>query len=209
MFENLVERFKRNPYFWAAIGSMIFITILTPITRRVPQPPPALGTLPEYSLTNPNGEAFGSKELAGKVYVASFIFTRCQSFCPMIVQHLTELQKRVLLGKLPLTIVSLSVDPEFDTPNVLKAYAEKAGADPSVWTFLTGPRDSLTNLIEKGFSVGVGAPVITNGLIDIAHSQKVALIDGKGQIRGYYDASSEGIDEVFARAEAVVGESLL
>ncbi|MFZ9519464.1 MAG: SCO family protein, partial [Silvanigrellaceae bacterium] len=181
----------------------------TPITRRVPQPPPVLGSLPDYSLANPNGTAFGSRELSGKVYVASFIFTRCQSFCPMIVQHLNKLQKRVVLEKLPLTIVSLTVDPDFDTPNVLKAYAETAGADPAVWTFLTGSRESITSLVEKGFSVGMGAPVITNGLIDIAHSQKMALIDGKGQIRGYYDASSEGIDEVFARAEAVVGESLL
>lgn len=188
---------------------MIVITILTPLTRRVPSPPPVVGTVPEFSLIGPSGNAFGSKELAQKTYIASFIFTRCQSFCPMIVQHLVQLQKRVLHEKIPLTIVSFTVDPEFDTPSVLKSYAEKVGADPSTWTFLSGSRDAITTIVEKGFTVGVGAPTVVNGLMDIAHSQKLILVDGRGQIRGFYNASPEGIDEIFARAESVVGEAFL
>lgn len=209
MFEKLTERFRRSPYFWSAVMSMIVITVLTPLTRRVPAPPPVINSLPSFSLTGPDGKAFGSQELAGRVYVASFIFTRCGSVCPLIVQHLSTLQKRVQLEKFPLTIVSISVDPEFDTPDVLRNYAEKIGADPKIWTFLSGSRENILDVVEKGFTVGVGAPIITNGLMDIAHSQKLVLVDSKGQIRGFYDASSEGIEELYARAEAVVGEALM
>lgn len=208
MFEKFVDRFRRSPYFWSAVISMIVITILTPLTRRVPAPPPVVSTLPSYSLLGPDGAAFGSAELAKKVYVANFIFTRCQSLCPLIVQHLTKLQERILISKLPLLIVSISVDPEFDTPNVLKSFAEKSGANPLTWTFLTGPRESIVSLVEKGFALGVGAPQVVNGLMEIAHAQKLVLVDGQGRVRGSYSASSEGIDEVFARAEAVVGEAL-
>lgn len=209
MFEKIVEHFKKSPYLWSAVISMIVITILTPLTRRVPEPPPVVGTVPEFTLTGPDGNAFGSKQLEGKAYIASFIFTRCQSICPMIVQHLTKLQARILHDKIPLVLVSVTVDPENDTPTVLKSYAEKSGANSAVWTFLTGSRETITHVVEKGFMVGMGAPTIVNGLMDIAHSQKLILVDNKGRVRGYYDATSEGTDEIYARAEAVVGETLL
>jgi protein SCO1/2 len=209
MFEKIVEHFKQRPYFWSAVVAMIFITVLTPLTRRVPAPPPVISTVPAFTLTGPNGSPFGSTELKNKVYVASFIFTRCQSVCPLIVQHLGELQQRILFSRLPLTLVSLTVDPEHDTPSVLKSFAEKVGADPATWTFLTGSRDDLVAVVEQGFTVGVGAPTLTNGLMDIAHSQKLILVDGQSRIRGFYNASSEGVDEIFSRAEAVVGESML
>ncbi|NBX16900.1 MAG: SCO family protein [Proteobacteria bacterium] len=209
MFEKIVEGFKKSPYLWTAVVSMIVITIVTPLTRRVPQPPPVVSALPEFTLTGPDGKPFGSRELAGRTYIASFLFTRCQSVCPMITQHLVGLQARILHDKIPLTLVSITVDPENDTPSVLKAFAEKSGASGSVWTFLTGSRTSVTEIVEKGFTVGMGAPTVTNGLMDVAHSQKLILVDSRGRIRGFYDASGEGVDEIYARAEAVVGETLL
>ncbi|MEY3901383.1 MAG: hypothetical protein RL189_689 [Pseudomonadota bacterium] len=209
MFEKFVESFKRSPYLWSAIIGISFITIVTPLTRRVPEPPPVLNTVPAFTLTGPDGAPFGSDQLTGRAYVASFLFTRCQTLCPMIIQDLTHLQKRIVHDKMPLTLVSITVDPEFDTASVLKSYAEKVAADPATWTFLTGPRADITTVIEKGFTVGVGAPTLVNGIMDIAHSQKFVLVDSKGRIRGYYDASSEGIDELYARAEAVVGELLM
>jgi protein SCO1/2 len=209
MFEKIVEGFKKSPYLWTAVVSMIVITIVTPLTRRVPQPPPVVSALPEFTLTGPDGKPFGSRELAGRTYIASFVFTRCKSVCPMIIQHLATLQTRILHDKIPLTLVSITVDPENDTPSVLKAFAEKSGASASVWTFLTGPRASITDVVEKGFTVGMGAPTVTNGLMDVAHSQKLILVDSRGRIRGFYDASGEGVDEIYARAEAVVGETLL
>jgi protein SCO1/2 len=209
MFDKIVEGFKKSPYLWTALISMTVITILTPLTRRVPQPPPVVSTVPEFSLVGPDGTAFGSRELAGRIYIASFIFTRCQSICPMIVQHLTKLQNQIIQQKIPLTLVSITVDPENDTPSVLKSFAEKSGANSSVWTFLTGTRESITHVVEKGFTVGMGAPAEINGLMDIAHSQKLILVDNRGRIRGFYDATTEGVEEIFARAEAVVGETLL
>ncbi|NBO38120.1 SCO family protein [bacterium] len=209
MFETLVERFRRNPYFWAAVISMITITILTPLTRRVPMAPAVIGTVPSFSMMSEQGKPFGSKQLSGHTYVASFIFTRCKSFCPMITQHLRKLQERVVAEKLPLTIVSFTVDPEFDSAAVLKAHAATLSAQPDIWTFVTGAHTAMSELLEKGFMVGMGAPTITGGMMDIAHAQKLVLVDGKARIRGFYYASPEGIEEIFARAEAVIGESLL
>lgn len=207
MFEKVVERLKRQPFLWSAVFSMLIITVLTPITRRVPEPPPVLGEIPAYELTNQDNQPFGSKNMNGKAYVASFVFTRCKTFCPVIFQHLKALQEKIKLSKLPLTIVSITVDPEFDSPEVLKKQAEQLGADPSFWTFLTGERPTLSKLIEGGFMVGMGEAVINSGMMDIAHAQKLVLVDRDGKIRGYYDATSSGIDETFFRAEAIAGES--
>lgn len=207
MFEKIVERFKRQPYLWTAVISMLVITILTPLTRRVPEPPPVLGEIGQYVLTNQNNQPFGSNELSGQAYVASFIFTRCKTFCPVIFQHLKSLQEKIKISKIPLSIVSITVDPEFDTHEVLKKQSELLSADPKHWTFLTGERDTLSKLIEGGFMVGMGEAVTNASLMDIAHSQKLVLVDRAGKIRGYYDATNSGIDEIFSRAEAVAGES--
>lgn len=209
MFETLVERFKKQPYLWSAVLCALVITVLTPLTRRVPLPPPALGDVPAFSLTNQEGLPFGTAQLAGKPYVASFIFTRCKSFCPIVFQHLKTLQERIQISKLPLSIVSFTVDPDFDSAAVLKSHAQLMGAQPEHWTFLTTEKEAMAELVEKGFMVAMGEAFMNAGMMDIAHAQKLVLVDAQGKIRGYYDATSQGIDEVFSRAEAVAGEALL
>jgi protein SCO1/2 len=206
MFEKAVESFKNRPYFWSAVISILVITILTPFTRRVPEPPPVIAAVPEFSVTNQNGEAFGSLQLAGKAYVASFIFTRCKTACPMIFQHLKTLQERVKVSGLPLRIVSFTVDPEHDTPEKLKSHAATIPSNPDIWVFLTADKPMLTKIIEEGFMMAVGEPTMMGGLMDIAHAQKLVLVDAKGKIRGFYDATPSGVDEVFSRAEAISGE---
>ncbi|MBM3380860.1 MAG: SCO family protein [Betaproteobacteria bacterium] len=206
MFEQAVEKFKSRPYFWSAIICMLVITILTPFTRRVPEPPPVIAEVPEFSVINQNGEAFGSKQLAGKAYVVSFIFTRCKTACPMIFQHLKTLQERIKVSSLPLNIVSFTVDPEHDTPETLKAHGATIPSDPAHWIFLTAEKAILTQIIEGGFMMAVGEASMMGGLMDIAHAQKLVLVDAKGKIRGFYDATPNGVDEVFSRAEAISGE---
>jgi cytochrome oxidase Cu insertion factor (SCO1/SenC/PrrC family) len=142
------------------------------------------GSVPTFQLVNQNGQAFGSNQLAGKIWIADFIFTACPGPCPMISSRMSELQKP--LEKTDVHLISFSVDPEKDTPKVLRGYAEKLHAQPQRWDFLTGPKATIYDLSKNGFKLGVsdgseeaGVPV---------HSTRMVLIDRHGQIRGYYDA---------------------
>ena len=99
------------------------------------------GMVPSFELTNQNGQTFGSAQLGGKIWIADFIFTMCPGPCPMISSRMSELQKP--LEKTDVHLVSFSVDPEHDTPQVLRGYAEKLNAQPQRWDFLTGPKDAI------------------------------------------------------------------
>lgn len=209
MFEKITDGFKRSPFLWSGVIAIILITVLTPITRRVPHPPEVLGTVPAFTMVNHHSQSFGSEQLAGKTWVASFIFTRCKTFCPMITKQLLDLQGKITNSQLPLQIVSFTVDPEFDTPETLNRFAGTVAANPNIWTFVTSDQDKLKSLIENGFKLAMGERTEASDLIDIAHAQKLVLVDAQGRVRGYYDASAAGVDEIFYRAEAVVGESLL
>ncbi len=209
MFEKLTDGFRKSPFLWSGLIAVVLITVLTPITRRVPLPPEVFGQLPTFSMTNHMSEPFGSEQLSGQTWVASFIFTRCKTFCPMITKQLLDLQTKITNSGLQLRIVSFTVDPEFDTPETLSRFAQSVSADPAKWIFLTSEHAKLKDLIENGFKLGMGEGVENADLLDIAHAQKLVLVDSQGRMRGYYDATSTGIDEIFYRAEAVVGESLL
>jgi cytochrome oxidase Cu insertion factor (SCO1/SenC/PrrC family) len=95
------------------------------------------GTVPSFQLVNQNGQAFGSAQIAGKIWIADFIYTTCPGPCPMISSRMSELQKP--LEKTDVHLVSFSVDPEKDTTEVLRGYAEKLQAEPVRWDFLTDP----------------------------------------------------------------------
>ena len=141
------------------------------------------GTVPPFELTNEKGQPFGSAQLAGKIWIADFIFTTCPGPCPIISTRVGELQKP--LAKSDIHFVSFSVDPDKDTPEALRTYAEKLKAHPDRWDFLTGQRATIYSLVRDGFKLAVddggdeGVPV---------HSTRVALVDRHGVIRGYYDA---------------------
>src|SRR5262249_56966991 len=99
---------------------------------------------PTFQLTNQNGQPFGAAQLSGKIWIADFIYTTCPGPCPMISSRMSELQKP--LGKTDVHLVSFSVDPEKDTPAVLRGYAEKLQAEPGRGVFLTGPKPEIYNL---------------------------------------------------------------
>ena len=138
------------------------------------------------------GERFGSEQLHDKVWIATFIFTRCGATCPAQTARFGQLQSE--LRDHPswpdIHLVSVTVDPNYDTPGVLQAYAQDVGADPTHWTFLTGPRRDVWELSKDGFKLPVyDAPDDPNSLI--AYSQRFILVDRQGQIRGYYDGLVE------------------
>jgi len=139
------------------------------------------GSVPEFTLMNQDGKNFGSVDLRGKIWIADFVYSTCPGPCPMISSRMSELQKP--LEKTDVHLVSFSVDPAKDTPEVLRGYAEKLHAEPGRWDFLTGPQSAIYNLSRDGFKLAVGeekgVPI---------HSTRMILVDRRGAIRGYYDA---------------------
>lgn len=198
--------FLRSPYLWAFFIGIVVLTLLRPALRFDPEPPVVLNTLPEFRLTASTGESFGSRELAGSVWVANFIFTRCVSICPGLTEAMSRLDRRYAEAGIDVRLVSVSVDPDHDTPEVLAAYGREHGIDPRRWTLLTGAQEPLRELVQQGFRTAMGIPEATGNLVDVAHSGKFVLVDGQGRIRGYYDSDGEGLDELFHRARHVLDE---
>jgi protein SCO1/2 len=144
------------------------------------------GYVPKFQLTNQDGQPFGSAQLNGKIWIADFIFTMCSGPCPMISSRMSELQKP--LEKSDVHLVSVSVDPEHDTPTILRGYAEKLQARPGRWDFLTGSRAAIYDLSRNGFKLAIDDGSAENGTP--VHSTRMVLVDRRGEIRGYYDAQA-------------------
>ena len=143
------------------------------------------GTVPSFQLINQNGQPFGSTQLSGKIWIADFIYTSCPGPCPMISSRMSELQRP--LEKTDVHLVSFSVDPEKDTPEVLRRYAERLQAEPGRWDFLTGPQSVIYDLSHDGFKLAVSDGSNEAGIP--VHSTRMVLVDRHGEIRGYYEAT--------------------
>lgn len=150
---------------------------------------PALGEVPDFSLTEAGGTALRRGDLAGKVWIASFIFTRCAEACPMMMRHEMRLQAQLPLRD-DLRLVSISVDPDYDTTAVLTEYAKTFGADRNRWLFLTGDKGIVFGLAINGFHLGT-TEADTAKEMPILHSSKLVLVDRRGMIRGYYDSGDD------------------
>jgi cytochrome oxidase Cu insertion factor (SCO1/SenC/PrrC family) len=150
------------------------------------------GTLPDFSLTNHLGKACGTRELIGKTWIANFIFTRCPATCPIQTTMMGKLQEQ--LSSRPewkhIRLISFSVDPGYDTVEVLNTFAGEAGAQDDHWYFLTGPRSDIWQLSKVGFKLAVGEAQ-PDAASPLFHSPKMVLVDAQGSIRGYFDGMSE------------------
>ncbi len=161
------------------------------------------GNVPEFTLINQDGRNFGSADLRGKIWIADFIYTTCPGPCPMISNRMSELQEP--LKKTDVHLVSFSVDPDKDTPKVLQTYAEKLGAEPGRWDFLTGPKSTIYNLSRDGFKLAASDGSEANGIP--VHSTRMILVDRHGEIRGYYDAvAADAITKLVADTTHLLGE---
>jgi protein SCO1/2 len=143
------------------------------------------GSVPAFQLTNQSGRPFGSADLAGKIWIADFIYTTCPGPCPMISSRMSEMQKPLV--KTDVHLVSVTVDPEKDTPQMLREYANRLQAEPGRWDFLTGPKSAIYDLSRRGFKLVAAEHDGENG--EPLHSTRMILVDRHGQIRGYYDAT--------------------
>jgi protein SCO1/2 len=184
------------------VATVFFFVWRTQVNRLANRPLESYGRVPAFQLVNQNGQPFGSSQLSGKIWIADFIFTSCPGPCPMISSRMSELQKP--LAQTDVRLVSFTVDPEKDTPEVLRRYAEKLDAETGRWDFLTGPKSTIYNLSRDGFKLGISDQGDATQPI---HSTRMVLVDRHGQIRGYYDATSaDGITKLLADTSHLLRE---
>jgi len=177
---------------------------LTSLKKRQAIPQPLVlpladyGTVGDFTLTERSGETVQRKDLSGSVWVANFIFTRCTGPCPMITMKMSQLQKE-FLGTPQLKLVSFTVDPEHDSPEILTEYADNYGADKKFWVFLTGNTDDVYSLIRNNFHLAVQENADPNAPPgeEVNHSLHFALVDQHSTIRGFYvGTDSESMDQL-------------
>jgi protein SCO1/2 len=159
-------------------------------------------TLPDFALTERSGRTVHLADLAGKVWVADFIYTTCPGPCPVLSGHLSDLQKAVGADD-RVRFVSITVDPENDTPEVLKTYAERFHAGER-WLFLTGKKDDIAALARDGFKLPVADATAAGA--PIAHSTRFILVDKTGAVRGLRDGVDGRADELVRDIRALLDE---
>lgn len=149
-----------------------------------------IGPVPEFKLTDQNGKTITDKDYLGKVYVVEFFFSTCPTICPKMNQNMLLLQQEYY-GNPEFGIASITINPEYDTPEVLKAHAELLGAKHYNWHFLTGDRDYIFNLAKKGFNLYAGTNKEAAGGFE--HSGLFALVGKDGKIRCRRDVQGNPI----------------
>src|SRR5688500_5138214 len=163
------------------------------------KPGEVLFSVPAFSLVDQNNQPITDQTLRGKPWVAAFIFTHCAGPCPMMSANMAKLQQRVEHPDLKL--VSFTVDPQRDTPEVLKQYAKNFDADESRWSFVTGSSEAMT-AVAKGMLLPF-MPATAEA--DITHSTKFLLVDAAGGVRGVYPSDAEGMEQLATEAATLVG----
>ena len=168
------------------------------------------GSVPDFSLVERSGRTITRADFLGRVSIVDFFYTRCPDACPLQSAHLARLQ-RTFAGAPDVLLVSISVDPDYDTPDVLRRYAASFGADPTRWLFLTGSRGAVYHLAVDGFHLAVATSTIRpprwpwalmrparawahtddgrTDVIQLVHLSWFALVDRQGRIREYFDGT--------------------
>lgn len=194
---NWIEKIVSSKLFWLLACTFLFAyPISKSINRMLPDDLPILGSVPDFRFTDENGNSFGTNELRGKVYIANFMFTSCQTACPILLKQVQMVQHRMRGVIDRAAIVSFTVDPDTDTSKVLFEKARELKANPVVWRFLTASVKDTKKLLVDGFKVPVGDKEIARSVMDVAHSNKFVLVDKEGKIRGYYASDKDGINKM-------------
>jgi protein SCO1/2 len=171
-----------------------------------------LASIDGFSLVDQRGKSVHLGDLAGKVWVADFIFTGCQAACPMLTSRMRSLQRHIddrekTLGReLPVRLVSFSVDPEVDTPDKLNAYAAKWGADERRWLFLTGSLDEMNRAVTHGMKIPFEKGGADTSAFDVLHGERLVVVDKSGRIRGYFETDPDGMERVKDAIESLLAD---
>ena len=179
---------SRVPH-WSSLAAIAIavsgIAVVIGIELFATHEPESFGSVPDFSLTERTGRTVSRADLAGQVWVADFIFTNCAGTCPMMTDVMKGLQDALPES---VRLVSFTVDPYRDTPEVLTNYADRHDIEGDRWIFLTGEKDALYSLSKDGFHLAVDDTIGTE-IEPITHSTRLALVDRDGEIRGYYSGT--------------------
>jgi protein SCO1/2 len=163
-------------------------------------PPPVISTVENFKLIDTEGAEFTSDKLAGKIWVADLVFTSCKMTCPILTRKMKNIYLSYELED-KVRFVSISVDPERDTPDVLKKYSADNGINNAKWYFLTGEMDEIRNLATKSLKLASSEKDAN------LHSDRFVLIDGKSRVRGYYDPKDkQSLKKLFHELALVLNE---
>lgn len=158
----------------------------------------------DFSLINQLGDTVTQKDLAGKIYVADFFFTTCQSICPKMTNQLSRVAA-AYSDNPKIMLVSHTVDPETDSVAVMKAYADANGINPKQWLMLTGDKKEIYKLARKSYFVVIDEPSLEGP--DFIHTENFVLVDSKKRLRGFYDGTSkEEVDKLIGDIESLLNE---
>ena len=160
-------------------------------------------TIANFSLTNQNGIEITQRDYQDKIYVADFFFTTCQTICPIMTDHMVEIQEKLKLDD-EVLLLSHTVTPEIDSVAQLKKYALEKGVDDKKWNLVTGDKREIYDLARKSYLAAKDNPYEENDLI---HTENFVLVDRKKRIRGFYDGTnSEDIDKLLKDIEILKQE---
>jgi protein SCO1 len=146
--------------------------------------------LVDFSLTNSAGGVITRRDFTGKILVVDFLFTSCSLTCPAVNTQMAQIQD-LTTNDPDVRLVSLTVDPRDDTPSVLRKYGAGFGADTNRWFFLTGKKSVLYNLIGDSFLAHDANDPFGNMPGDFAHTERIAIVDSRGKLRGYFDGLNQ------------------
>ncbi|MEC7776850.1 MAG: SCO family protein [Planctomycetota bacterium] len=196
--------------------SLLAVGILVVVAYAAVWEPPRVlirhGEVPAFELDDQEGAKVSRESLRGKVWVGTFMFTNCGNACPGMAAELLKIQKTIrnedgLAGKLRL--VSFSLDPGRDTPLQLAQYSSQQGIDSDYWSFLRGERGEIVRLCEQGFRMSAGRGREAGADPGVPHSDRFALVDAEGIIRGYYRPSSipDDLEKLLDAARILIEEN--
>jgi protein SCO1/2 len=179
IFYNLLKVEKKLPIYQPA-------TVNAELVDSTIQHQKKYHRIADFSLTNQNGQIITQEDYNGKIYVADFFFTTCQTICPIMTKHMTDIQNAFIADD-DIKILSHTVTPDIDTVAQLKRYAAEKGINASKWNLVTGDKKQIYELARKSYlavkDVGDGGP------FDMIHTENFMLIDKERQIRGFYDGT--------------------
>jgi cytochrome oxidase Cu insertion factor (SCO1/SenC/PrrC family) len=151
----------------------------------------------DFALTERDGRTIRKADLLGKVWVASFVFTRCTGPCPQVTTTMARLQSDLPASTDDVRLLTFTVDPDHDRPAELSRYAENFHADPNRWLFLTGPEADIYRLLREGFHVAVQQNTGDDRGPgnEVMHSPRLVVVDRRGHVRGYFLGVAEVDDD--------------
>jgi len=183
----------RSIFLWGFLGfviaAVVFSFLYTELKTSAKSSLPRLSIVPDVTLTERSGAQLPLSDLKGKAWIADFIFTNCGGSCPIMSSTMANFQEQ-LKDVNNVLLVSFTVDPERDSPDALRDYAEMYKASASRWLFLTGEKQKIDRLTREGFHLAVAADS-GSAAEPIIHSTMFVLVDRQGVIRGYYDSTDE------------------